>query len=103
VQPHPPQTLTGSQVKAIKPATKHTHTPTDTDTLVDGHQTAHEPDSLTQHPEEPAQQADEQQLPDLLQALLGGGQEAAMGQLLEELLSAERTHRSLTYHSPIEY
>lgn len=47
---------------------------------------------LTQHPEEPTQQADDQQLPDLLQALLGGGQQAAVGELLEEPLAAEASH-----------
>lgn len=47
---------------------------------------------LTQHPEEPAEQADHQQLPYLLQALLSCGQQAAVGELLEELVTAEPSH-----------
>lgn len=46
----------------------------------------------TQHPEQSTQKADNQQLPDLLQALLGCRQQAAMSQLLEKLLSAEYSH-----------
>lgn len=41
-----------------------------------------------QHPEEATQQADNQELPHLLQALLSCGQQAAMRKLLEELLAA---------------
>lgn len=48
--------------------------------------------ALTQHPEEPTQQADDQQLPYLLQALLRRRQQAAMGKLLEKLLSAKGPH-----------
>lgn len=46
----------------------------------------------TQHPEQSTEQADNQQLPDLLQALLGCRQQAAMSQLLEKLLPAEYRH-----------
>lgn len=55
---------------------------------------------LTQHPEEPTQQADEQQLPHLLQALLGRGQQAAVAQLLEELLTAEPPHHKEKQSQP---
>lgn len=48
--------------------------------------------TLTQHPEKPTQQADNQQLPYLLQALLSCRQQAAVSKLLEELLPAERSH-----------
>lgn len=48
--------------------------------------------TLTQHPEKPTQQADNQQLPYLLQALLSCRQQAAMCKLLEKLLAAERSH-----------
>lgn len=44
--------------------------------------------ALTQHPEEATQQADNQELPHLLQALLSCRQQAAMRKLLEELLAA---------------
>lgn len=55
---------------------------------------------LTQHPEEPTQQADEQQLPHLLQALLSRGQQAAVAQLLEELLTAEPSHHKEKQSQP---
>lgn len=55
---------------------------------------------LTQHPEEPTQQADKQQLPYLLQALLSRGQQAAMGELLEELLTAESSHHKEKQSQP---
>lgn len=55
---------------------------------------------LTQHPEEPTQQADNQQLPYLLQALLSCGQQAAMGELLEELLTAEPSHHKEKQSQP---
>ncbi|TNN74807.1 hypothetical protein EYF80_014907 [Liparis tanakae] len=48
------------------------------------------PQTLTQHPEKPTQQADNQQLPHLLQALLSCRQQAAMSKLLEELLGIHR-------------
>lgn len=47
---------------------------------------------LTEHPDKPAEQADNQQLPYLLEALLGCRQQATMEELLEKLLSAERSH-----------
>lgn len=55
---------------------------------------------LTQHPEEPTQQAYNQQLPYLLQALLSCGQQAAMGELLEELLTAEPSHHKEKQSQP---
>lgn len=48
--------------------------------------------TLTQHPEQATQQADNQELPHLLQALLSCRQQAAMRKLLEELLAAQRSH-----------
>ena len=48
--------------------------------------------TLTRHPEQPTQEADDQQLPHLFQALLGRRQQAAVRELLEELLAAVRSH-----------
>lgn len=55
---------------------------------------------LTQHPEEPTQKTDHQQLPYLLQALLSCGQQAAVGELLEELLTAEPSHHKQKQSQP---